>query len=141
MADNPHRAAPHRPRPLSPFVTIYHWPVTMATSIVHRVTGVGLGIGMIILTWYLVAVASGPLTYNEFTGLASTPLGQVILFGFTWSLVYHLLNGIRHLAWDIGYGFSKGAASTNSIIVIAGSIVVAAGIFALAYMGHGGYYQ
>ncbi len=139
MADTPHAA--HRPRPLSPFVTIYHWPVTMATSIVHRVTGVGLALGTVVLTWWLVAVASGPEAYNQFMDLAATPLGQVILFGFTWSLAYHLLNGIRHLFWDMGFGFSIPAARLNSIIVIAGSILVAAGLFAAAYSGYGGYYQ
>ncbi len=136
MADNPHT---RRPRPLSPFVTIYHWPVTMATSIVHRVTGCALAGGLIILTWWLVAVANG--ASREFVDLAATPLGQVILFGITWSLAYHLLNGIRHLAWDMGFGFSKAAASRNSIIVIALSILVAAGLFAAAYLGHGGYYK
>lgn len=139
MADTPHPA--RRPRPLSPFVTIYHWPVTMATSIVHRVTGCGLAIGAVVLAWWLFSIANGFIPYNRFMDLAATPLGQVILFGFTWSLAYHLLNGIRHLAWDMGYGFSKSQASLNSIIVIAGSILLAAGVFVLAYTGHGGYYQ
>ncbi len=134
MADNP-----HRPRPLSPFVTIYHWPVTMATSIVHRVTGCALVAGLVVLTWWLVAVANG--ASREFIDLASTPLGQVILFGITWSLAYHLLNGIRHLAWDMGFGFSKQAASRNSIVVIALSILLSVGVFVLAYSGHGGYYK
>ena len=139
MADTPH--APHRPRPLSPFVTIYHWPITMATSIVHRVTGCALAAGAVILAWWLFAIANGFIPYNQFMNLAATPLGQVILFGITWSLAYHLLNGIRHLAWDMGYGFSKQAASFNSILVIAGSILVSAAIFALAYTGHGGFSQ
>ncbi len=134
MADTP-----HRPRPLSPFVTIYHWPVTMATSIVHRVTGCALVAGLLLLTWWLVAVANG--SAREFTDLVSTPLGQVILFGITWSLAYHLLNGIRHLAWDLGFGFSKEAASRNSIVVIVLSILVSAGLFAAAYAGSGGYYK
>ncbi|HEX4302221.1 MAG TPA: succinate dehydrogenase, cytochrome b556 subunit [Rhizomicrobium sp.] len=139
MADTPHAA--HRPRPLSPFVTIYHWPVTMATSIVHRVTGCALAAGTVLLALWLYSVSSGFVTYNRFMDLAATPLGQVILFGFTWSLAYHLLNGIRHLAWDMGYGFSIPAARRNSIIVIAGSILIAAGVFAIAYTGHGGYYK
>ena len=139
MADNPRKGP--RPRPLSPFVTIYHWPVTMATSIVHRFTGMGLAAGTIILAWWLYAVASGPDAFRQFTDLAATPLGQVIVFLIVWSLAFHLLNGIRHLAWDMGFGFSKGVAINNSIIVIAGSIVLAAAFFAAAYTGHGGYYQ
>jgi succinate dehydrogenase / fumarate reductase cytochrome b subunit len=139
MAEPPHAA--HRQRPLSPFVTIYHWPVTMATSITHRVTGIGLAIGTLLLAWWLISVASGPSAFNQFIDLASTPLGQVILFGFTWALAYHLINGIRHLFWDLGYGFGKATARNASVLVIAGSIVLAAGFFALAYAGHGGYYQ
>ena len=136
MAETPQR--PRRPRPLSPFVTIYHWPVTMATSITHRFTGIGLGAGLLVLTWWLVAVANGGA--KAFIDLAATPLGQVILFLLTWSLAYHLLSGIRHLAWDIGFGFSKDAARINSWFVILGSILLAAAVFALAYTGHGGYY-
>jgi succinate dehydrogenase / fumarate reductase cytochrome b subunit len=139
MADNPQRA--QRPRPLSPFVSIYHWPVTMATSITHRFTGMGLAAGTVLLAWWLYAVASGPDSFNAFLDLAATPLGQVILFLVVWSLAFHLLNGIRHLAWDMGYGFSKPAAQTNSILVIAASILLAAALFALAYSGRGGYYQ
>ena len=139
MADTPHLAP--RARPLSPHLTIYRWPVTMATSIVHRATGLALAAGTVLLCWWLIAIASGPEVFNEFISLATTPLGEVILFGFVWSLAYHLLNGIRHLAWDLGYGFAVPTASRSGIAVIVGSIVLAAGLFALAYLGHGGYYQ
>src|SRR4051812_41095507 len=124
MADNPHVQAHPRPRPLSPFFTIYHWPVTMATSITHRVTGVGLALGMVLVAWWLVAISAGPEAFNQFIALAATPLGELILFGFTWALAYHFLNGIRHLAWDLGYGFSKDASRLNSAIVIGGSLVL-----------------
>lgn len=139
MADTPHQAP--RVRPLSPHFTIYRWPVTMATSIVHRATGLALSAGTVLLCWWLIAIASGPDAFNEFNSLAATPLGEVILFGFIWSLSYHLLNGIRHLAWDLGYGFAVPTANRSGVIVIAGSILLAAGAFALAYLGHGGYYQ
>jgi succinate dehydrogenase / fumarate reductase cytochrome b subunit len=139
MAETRHPA--QRARPLSPHLTVYRWPVTMATSIVHRATGLALSAGTLVLCWWLIAVASGPDAFNEFTSLAVTPLGEVILFGFVWSLAYHLLNGIRHLAWDLGYGFAVPTANLSGIIVIAASIALAAGLFALAYLGHGGYYQ
>ncbi len=139
MADTPHPAP--RARPLSPHLGIYRWPITMATSIVHRVTGLALAAGTILMCWWLIAIASGPETFNEFTSLAITPLGQVILFGFVWSLSYHMLNGVRHLAWDLGYGFAVPTANMSGIVVIAGSIILAALFFALAYTGHGGYYQ
>ena len=139
MADTPHAA--HRPRPLSPHVFHYGWSVTMATSITHRFTGGGLAVGTVLLAWWLFAVANGFIPYNQFISLAATPLGQVILFGITWSLSYHLLNGIRHLVWDMGYGYSIGVARATSILVIIGSIVLAAGLFALAYAGYGGFYK
>ena len=137
MADEPHRLAM---RPLSPFITIFRWPITMATSIVHRMTGVGLAGGMLLLTWWLVAAASGPETYNGFVTLMSTPLGQIVLFGFAWSLAYHTLNGIRHLAWDLGYGFAVPTADKTGIAVFILSFVLAVAGFVVAWTGHGGYY-
>lgn len=128
-----------RARPLSPFLTVYRWYPTMATSIVHRVTGVGLALGTLLLAWWLIAVASGPETYRTFSNLATSWLGQLVLFGFTWALAFHLLNGIRHLAWDMGYGFTPAKANRNSWIIIALSIALAVAAFAAAYTGHGGY--
>jgi succinate dehydrogenase, cytochrome b556 subunit len=139
MADS-HKLA-LKPRPLSPFISIFRWPVTMATSIVHRITGVGLALGTLLLAWWLIAAANGPDTYDTFLDAAESPLGQIVLFGFTWALAYHTLNGIRHLAWDLGYGFAIKTAHRTGILVIALSLVLAAGAFALAWSGHGGYYQ
>lgn len=138
MAEEPHKLAV---RPLSPFLTIFRWPVTMATSIVHRMTGVGLAGGALLLTWWLVAAASGPESYETFTSLISTTLGQLFLFGFTWALAYHAVNGIRHLAWDLGFGFSMPTANLTGILVFAASILIAVAVFAIAWSGHGGYYQ
>jgi succinate dehydrogenase / fumarate reductase cytochrome b subunit len=120
-------------------MTIYRWPVTMATSIVHRLTGMALSAGTILLAWWLIAVASGPETYQTFSGIAASPLGQIVLFGFVWSLAFHLLNGIRHLAWDMGYGFAVPTANATGWLVIALSVVLALGAFALAYAGKGGF--
>ena len=113
----------------------------MATSIAHRVTGGGLAAGTVLLCWWLVAVASGPQPFNTFVALAATPLGQLVLFGFTWALCYHLLNGIRHLAWDLGYGFAVPTANRTGILVVVSSVLLAVIAFGLAYSGHGGYYQ
>ncbi len=135
MAEHPHG----RPRPLSPFLTIYRWPVTMATSILHRVTGVGLSAGTVLLAWWLIAAASGPEAYQVFCGVAATWLGRIVLFGFVWALAYHLLNGIRHLAWDMGYGFAVPTANRTGIAVIALSVLLAVAAFALAWTGHGGF--
>ena len=128
-----------RARPLSPFMTIYRWYPTMASSIVHRVTGVGLALGTLLLAWWLIAVASGPEAYHRFQAVAGSWVGQFVLFGFTWALFFHLLNGIRHLAWDMGYGFTPAKANRNSWIVFLLSAALAIGAFALALTGHGGY--
>jgi len=130
-----------RARPLSPHLTHYRWYSTMATSIVHRITGVGLSLGTLLLAWWLVAVASGPEAYQSFMAVARNPLGQFVLFGYAWALSFHLLNGIRHLAWDIGYGFTPAKANRNSWIVIVLSVVLAAAAFAAAWTGHAGYNQ
>ena len=128
-----------RARPLSPFLTIYRWPVTMATSITHRMTGIALSMGTLLLAWWLIAAASGPEAYATFSHLAASWPGQIVLFGFTWSLAFHLLNGIRHLAWDMGYGFAVPTANRTGWLVIVLSVLLAAGAFALAYGGHGGF--
>ncbi len=128
-----------RARPLSPHMTIYRWPVTMATSITHRMTGIALSMGTLLLAWWLIAAASGPEAYATFTHLAASWIGQIVLFGFTWSLAFHLLNGIRHLAWDMGYGFAVPTANRTGWLVIVLSVILAAGAYALAYTGHAGF--
>jgi succinate dehydrogenase / fumarate reductase cytochrome b subunit len=133
MADIPHPQRA-RPRPLSPHLHIYKWSVTMATSITHRITGVGLYLGIVFIAWWLVAASTGPETYQPFLNAAANPIGQIILFGFTWAAAYHLLNGIRHLAWDLGYGFLPKTAMWSGVVVIALSILGAVGAFAWAYM-------
>lgn len=128
-----------RARPLSPHMTIYRWPVTMATSITHRMTGIALSMGTLLLAWWLIAAASGLEAYRTFAQVAASWPGQVVLFGFTWSLAFHLLNGIRHLAWDMGYGFDVPTANRTGWLVIVLSVLLAVGAFALAYTGHGGF--
>jgi len=138
MADNP-QVPGARQRPLSPHLTIYRWPVTMMTSITHRATGIALSVGMVILAWWLVSISNGPEGFDSFHAVIDTPLGLLVLFGITWSLAFHLCSGLRHLAWDLGYGFSKEASRAGSIWVIALSLVFTAVIFACIWTGHGGY--
>ena len=138
MADHPQRPLATA-RPLSPHMTIYRWPVTMMTSITHRITGIGLAVGAVILAWWLVSISNGPEGFQSFHALADNPLGLLVLFGLTWSLIYHFLNGVRHLAWDLGYGFDKRIAERNSVIIFALSIIGALAVFALGWTGHGGY--
>jgi succinate dehydrogenase / fumarate reductase cytochrome b subunit len=138
MADHPQRPQATA-RPLSPHMTIYRWPVTMMTSITHRITGMGLALGAVILAWWLVSISNGPEGFQSFHAVADNPVGLLVLFGLTWSLIYHFLNGVRHLAWDMGYGFDKRIAERNSVIIFALSIIGALAVFALGWTGHGGY--
>ena len=138
MADNP-QSPPVHGRPLSPHLGIYKWPITMATSITHRATGVAISAGMILLAWGLIALASGPEMYQPFVAAIANPIGLVVLFGFLWSLVYHFLNGIRHLAWDLGYGFAVPTANRTGVLVIALSVVISVGLFGYSWwILHGG---
>jgi succinate dehydrogenase / fumarate reductase cytochrome b subunit len=140
MAETPQRPVAHA-RPVSPHMTIYRWPVTMMTSITHRITGTGLSIGAVILAWWLVCISNGPEGWQSFHAIWDTPLGLLLLFGLTWSLVYHFLNGVRHLAWDLGYGFDKRDAERNSVIIFALSILGALAVFGAIWTGHAGYLQ
>jgi len=132
MADNP-QAPSARQRPVSPHLTIYRWPVTMATSITHRATGVALSAGMVFLAWWLIGLASGPEVYQPFVRLAGSSVGLLVLFGILWSLCYQWLNGIRHLAWDLGYGFEVSTANLTGVAVAVLSVLLAIGIFILGY--------
>jgi succinate dehydrogenase / fumarate reductase cytochrome b subunit len=95
----------NRERPLSPHLQVYRWQITMTMSILHRVSGVILTFGAFALAWWLMAVATGGESYDRAARCLASPFGKLILFGFSLALVYHLLNGIRHLLWDAGWGF------------------------------------
>jgi succinate dehydrogenase / fumarate reductase cytochrome b subunit len=120
MAD----AAPGlRPRPISPSVTVWRWHVTMAASILHRATGVGLYGGALVLMAWALSLASGPDVYATFTGLAGSIPGKVVLIGLTLCAFYHLANGLRHLAWDTGHGFKPKTADTTAWLVIGFALI------------------
>ncbi len=92
-----------RDRPLSPHLQVYRPQLTMVLSITHRLTGVALAFGTLLLVYWLVAVASGAAAYDTAQGLIGSVLGRLLLFGWSVALFYHLCNGIRHLIWDAGY--------------------------------------
>lgn len=92
-------------RPLSPHLQVYKPQITSVLSILHRTTGVGLGIGTLLLAWWLIAAAAGPDAFETAQAFIGSVIGRILLFGFTIALFYHLANGIRHLVWDAGYGF------------------------------------
>jgi succinate dehydrogenase / fumarate reductase cytochrome b subunit len=111
-------------RPLSPHIGIYRWYFTMALSIANRVTGAGLTVGLILLAWWLLALAGGPESFATVQAAMDNFLGGLILFGFTLFLYYHTLNGIRHLAWDAGYNLDKVGAYRSGILVVVASAVL-----------------
>lgn len=92
-------------RPLSPHLQVYRWQITMTLSILHRVTGVALAIGAFGIAWWLLAIAGGAESYAQFTALAASWPGRIVLIGSSYGLIYHLLNGLRHMLWDTGWGF------------------------------------
>ncbi len=101
MADAQTRTA----RPMSPHLQIFRPLITMVMSIMHRITGAALYFGMLLLVWWLLAAASGPDAYATVTGVFGSWIGLLVMLGFSWALVHHALGGIRHMVWDLGYGF------------------------------------
>jgi succinate dehydrogenase / fumarate reductase cytochrome b subunit len=92
-------------RPLSPHLQVYKPQITSTLSILHRLTGVGLGLGMLLLAWWLIAAAVGAEAFETAQGIFGSLIGRLILLGFTLAFFYHFANGIRHLVWDAVYGF------------------------------------
>jgi succinate dehydrogenase / fumarate reductase, cytochrome b subunit len=131
MAETHLRAA--RPRPLSPHLTIFRPLITMVMSIVHRITGAGLYFGMLFLAWWLVAAASGPEAFSLANAFFGSWFGRLILFGFTWALIHHLLGGIRHLIWDTGAGYSQTMRNGLAWATIVGSVILTLLIWVIGY--------
>ncbi|AHX12731.1 succinate dehydrogenase [Dyella jiangningensis] len=111
-------------RPLSPHMGIYKWQVQMVTSILHRATGIALSVGTLLVLWGVFSLASGEDSYNQFKTCIGSPIGLVLLFGWTWSLFYHLCNGIRHLLQDGGMGYAIPQFVRSSWLSIIVSIVL-----------------
>jgi succinate dehydrogenase / fumarate reductase cytochrome b subunit len=105
----------------------------MASSIVHRLTGIALGVGTLLLTWWLLAAAAGPDQFYMVQSFIYGWFGRLILFGFTWALLYHLLNGIRHLAWDTGWGFELKTATATGWLVFVLSVLLTLLVWAIGY--------
>ena len=122
-------------RPLSPHLQIYRWHLSMATSILHRMSGVVLALGLLLLTWWLAAAASGPEYFYLVHDIMASWIGRLILLGFTAALFFHLFNGIRHLMWDIGYGFEIETAQRLGYLVFALTILATLGTFLFGYWG------
>jgi succinate dehydrogenase / fumarate reductase cytochrome b subunit len=124
-----------RERPLSPHLQVYRWQITMTMSILHRVTGTIMVVGAFAFAWWLLALAAGGEAYADAAECLASPLGQLFLFGFSLALVYHLLNGIRHLMWDAGRGFDIPDVYKSGYTVAVLTVVFTAAIWFFALGG------
>lgn len=120
-------------RPLSPHLQIYKPMLTMMMSIVHRITGTGLALGMLFLVWWLTAAATSDGYFAFVQGLYGSILGRVFLLGFTWALIHHALGGLRHFLWDTGRGFDLKLVEWMARANLAGSLVLTVLLWLLAY--------
>ena len=110
--------------PLSPHLQIYRWHISSLLSIIHRISGVINLLALILIFFWLIDLSIGETNYELFLLIINSFFGKFILIGFTWSMSFHLLSGIRHLVWDLGYGFEIKTANISGIIVIICSLVL-----------------
>ncbi len=124
-------------RPIAPHLQIYKPQISSVLSILHRLTGAMLGIGSLLFASWLIAAAAGPKAYMAIESFIYSWIGRLILLGFTWSFFYHLLNGIRHLGWDIGCGFSLPAMRRSGWVVVIAAVVFTLGSWFIGYAVRG----
>ena len=126
----------HENRPLSPHVGIYRWQITNTLSILHRMTGFGLTLGLIPLAAWIWGAAYDPVLFDWLAGAFASTVGNIMLFGWTLAFYYHLANGIRHLNWDIGKGFELDAVTSSGQLVVVFALSLT--IFTWAMVAHHG---
>jgi len=119
----------HIERPLSPHLGIYKWQITMVMSILHRMTGVFLSLGLLMLTCWLLALAAGGEQYSQIMDFFRSWCGQILLLGWTFAFFYHLCNGIRHLMWDAGKGFEIDQVKTSGVIAMVCAVLLTAALW------------
>ncbi len=125
---------PSSARPLSPHLSIYKPIPTMVMSVFHRMTGAILYFGTLFLAWWLIAAASGEAYFEWVNYLFGTIIGRLVLFGYTWSLVHHMIGGLRHLIWDTGRALGKEAATKMAFLTIGSSITITLILWVIGYM-------
>jgi succinate dehydrogenase / fumarate reductase, cytochrome b subunit len=121
-------------RPLSPHLTIYHPALTMMMSIAHRMTGAALYFGTLLVAWWLIAAASGPNGYAAVQWFIGSLIGRLVLFGYTWALLHHMLGGVRHLIWDTGRGFGVNEREWLVRAGLFGSITLTVVLWIIGYL-------
>jgi succinate dehydrogenase / fumarate reductase cytochrome b subunit len=128
------------PRPLSPHLQIYRQPLTAGViSILHRITGIGLSVGLLYLVCWLIAAASGLDAFDKLQSFNGSIIGKLLLFGWTVAFFYHLLNGIRHLSWDAGWGFELPTATKSGYVVLIGTVVLTLAAWVIGYYRMGAF--
>jgi succinate dehydrogenase / fumarate reductase, cytochrome b subunit len=120
-------------RPLSPHLQVYRPMLTMMMSITHRITGVALFFGSILFVWWLWAAAHSDSYFALVQAFFASWFGRLILFGFTWALIHHMLGGLRHFLWDVGKGFELRTVENLARLNLIGSIVLTILLWVLAY--------
>ncbi len=126
-----------RPRPMSPHVSVYRFQYTMIGSFTHRMTGVGMSVGLLVLAAWLAAAARGADAYAGMTAVLSSLVGKVLLALWLLAFCYHLFNGIRHLAWDLIYGFERREARRSFRMVVAAALILFAALAWLLFFRGG----
>jgi succinate dehydrogenase / fumarate reductase cytochrome b subunit len=121
-------------RPLSPHLQVYRWSWTMVMSIFHRATGIALYLGTVLVAGWLLAMASGPAAYGRVSWFFGTPVGLLVLFGYTWVLLHHMLGGVRHLVWDFGHGMDPTTRINMARFTLVGSTLLTVLIWAVAFL-------
>ena len=124
-----------RPRPLSPHLSVWRFQLPAVMSITHRITGIILTSGTVLLTVWLLALAFGESSFNLVSLVISHPIGQIVLFGYTVVLFYHASNGVRHLFWDIGKGLNIPGVYASGRIAVAAMIALTIGFWAVVFFG------
>ena len=121
-------------RPLSPHLSIYKPMATMVMSILHRITGAALYFGTVLLAAWLIAAATSPEAFSWMSWFFSSWVGRIVLFGYTWALMHHMLGGVRHFVWDMGLGFDKHFATKMALASAAASISLTLAVWAFALL-------
>lgn len=121
-------------RPLSPFMlgSLYRWQITSVMSVFHRISGVGLTLGALLVVWWFLAAAAGPGYFAFVDGLLTSWVGTLVMLGSLVALAYHFCNGIRHLVWDTGRGFDLDTVTRSGQIALAGTAVLTVLVLILA---------
>src|ERR1700730_5850824 len=133
MASSDALPGPRRPRPLSPHLSIYRPTMTMAMSIAHRISGVALYLGVLLLAWFLVAASTDAATFGVFSSFIQSIIGRLVLFVFTWALFHHLGGGIRHFLWDAGYGLDAPMRDQLAWATLIGGFVLTIIVCSIGY--------